>query len=277
MKLYISADMEGTAAVASWTQVDPKNQTEYPYYRKLMSLEVRAAIDGARDAGVSGVLINDSHSAMRNVLWDELPDDVRMIYGNRKPFSMSEGIEAGFACAFFTGYHAGIGERDGTLDHTYTPDTLYEVRVNGTRCSEALLNAAVLGLHGVPVGLISGDRTTVEGAKAHLPWLEGAIVKESIGRFAVNSLSPPEARARIRTAAQRAIERLGEMRLFRFEPPIVLELDFAGTQNADFAELIPGMERIGGRTVRFAHDDYAVVFKTFVAAFRLGASANTPV
>ncbi|MBC5822447.1 MAG: M55 family metallopeptidase [Candidatus Eremiobacteraeota bacterium] len=30
MKLYVSADMEGTAAVASWTQVEPKTATEYP-------------------------------------------------------------------------------------------------------------------------------------------------------------------------------------------------------------------------------------------------------
>jgi D-aminopeptidase len=67
------------------------------------------------------------------------------------------------------------------------------------------------------------------------------------------------------------------MRLYRFEPPIALELDFAGTQNADFAELIPGFERTGGRSVRFVHDDYAVVFKAFVAAFRLGAAANAPV
>jgi len=277
MRLYISADMEGTAAVASWTQCDPKNTTEYPYYRRLMSLEVRAAIDGAREAGVKDVLVNDSHSAMRNVLWDELPDDVRMIYGNRKPLSMSEGIEAGYSAAFFTGYHAAIGEADGTLDHTYTPDTLYNVRVNGIRCSEATLNAAVLGLFGVPVALISGDRTTVDGARAQLPWIEGVVTKESIGRFAVNSLSPVEACKRIRAGAHRAIERLGEMRPFRFEPPIALELDFAGTQNADFAELIPGFERTGGRSVRFVHDDYTVVFKAFVAAFRLGAAANAPV
>jgi D-amino peptidase len=277
VNLYISADMEGTAAVASWTQVDPKNTTEYPYYRRLMSLEVRAAIDGARDAGVTEVLINDSHSAMRNVLWDELPADVRMIYGSRKPFSMSEGIDRRFGCAFFTGYHAGIGEADGALDHTYSPDTLYAVRVNGERCSEALLNAAVLGLHGVPVVLITGDRTTVEGAQAQMPWLEGAIVKESIGRFAVNSLSPEAARAAIRAAARRAVARVNEAKPFVFEPPVALELDFVGTQNADFAELIPGMERMGGRTLRFVHDDYAVVFKAFVAAFRLGAAANAPV
>jgi D-amino peptidase len=67
------------------------------------------------------------------------------------------------------------------------------------------------------------------------------------------------------------------MQPFRFEPPVVLEIDFTGTQNADFAELIPGFDRIGGRSVRFEHDDYAIVFKAFVAAMRLGAAANAPV
>jgi D-amino peptidase len=277
VKLYISADMEGTAAVASWTQVDPKNTTEYPYYRRLMSLEVRAAIDGARAAGATDVLVNDSHSSMRNVLWDELPDDVRMIYGNRKPFSMNEGIDASFAAAFFTGYHAGVGEADGTLDHTYSPDTVYAVRVNGIRCSEGLLNAALAGSYGVPVVLVTGDRVTVESLARHLPWIRTVATKEAIGRFAVNSLSPEFARRRIAAAAREAIERVGEAKPFVFDAPIDLEIDFTGTQNADFAELIPGVERIGGRTVRYVHDDFRVAFRTFMAAMRLGGAANAPV
>lgn len=277
MNLYISADMEGTAAVASWTQVDPKNTTEYPYYRRLMSQEVRAAIDGARDAGVTHVLVNDSHSAMRNVLWDELPDDVRMIYGNRKPFSMTEGVTANFAAAFFTGYHAAAGARDGALAHTFSPEVIYDVRVNGVACSEATLNAALLGLHGVPVVLVSGDRTCVESVKKQLPWVEGVVTKDSIGQFAANSLSPAEARRRIRAGATRAIERLGEAKPFVFEPPIALEIDFVHAHNADFVDLMPGVERTGGRTVRFEHGDYRVVYRAFVAAVRLGGAANAPV
>jgi D-amino peptidase len=226
MKLYLSADMEGTAAVASWTQVDPTNTTEYPYYRRLMSREVRAAIDGAREAGVTDVLVNDSHSSMRNVMWDELPDDVRMIYGNRKPFSMSEGVDTTFGAAFFTGYHAGVGEANGTLDHTYTSETLYNTRVNGVRCNEAILNAAVVGTHGVPVVLITGDRVTIEGTRAVLPWITGVVVKESIGRFAVNSVSPERARGLIRAGAIAAIRTVAAAKPFVFEPPIALEIDF---------------------------------------------------
>lgn len=281
MKLYISADMEGTASVCSWTQVDPANTTEYPYYRRLMSQEVRAAIDGARAAGVGDILINDSHSSMRNVLWDELPDDVRMIYGNRKPFSMAEGADSSYDAAFFTGYHAACGTQDGVLDHTYTSETLRDTRVNGIRCSEAILNAAVLGLSGVPVVLMSGDRVAVEEIKAVMPWVTGVVVKDSIGRFATNSLSPARARELIREGAEEAIATLRDpnrgVKPFVFEPPIALELDFVFTHNADYAELIPGFERTGGRSVRFVHDDYRVIFKAYVAAYRLGAAANAPV
>jgi D-amino peptidase len=277
MKLYISADMEGTAAVCSWTQVDPGNTTEYPYYRRLMSREVRAAIDGAREAGVRDVLVNDAHSSMRNVLWDELPEDVRMIYGNRKPFSMAEGADGSFDAAFFTGYHAGIGTQDGVLDHTYTDETLRETRVNGRVCNEAMLNAAVLGLGGVPVVLVTGDRVAVHQMLSAFPWATGVVVKDSIGRYATNSISPARARGLIREGAREAIGRLKEAKPFVFEPPIELALDFAFTHNADYAELIPGFERTGGRSVRFVHHDYRVIFKAYVAAYRLGAAANANV
>ncbi len=276
-RLYISADMEGTAAVASWTQVDPTNASEYPLYRRLMSLEVRAAIDGARAAGAGDVLVNDSHYHMRNVLWDELPPDVRMIYGNRKPYSMSEGIDGSYEAAFFTGYHAAVGTRDGVLDHTYTDETLYETRVNGKACSEAMLNAGLLGVAGVPVVLITGDRATIEQTQREMPWITGVVVKESIGRFATNSVSPERARELIHVGAREAFSRRAEAQPYVFAPPIVLELDFVSTQNADFAELIPGFERIGGRTVRYTHDDYRTIFRAFVAAFRLGAAANAHV
>ncbi|MBV8581285.1 MAG: M55 family metallopeptidase [Candidatus Eremiobacteraeota bacterium] len=277
MKLYISADMEGTAAVCSWTQVDPSNTTEYPYYRRLMSQEVRAAIDGAREAGVGDVLINDSHSSMRNVLWDELPDDVRLIYGNRKPFSMAEGIDDSFDLAFFTGYHGAVGTQDATLDHTYTSETLRETRINGRVCSEAMVNAGVLGLAGVPVVLITGDRACIEQTKAAMPWITGVVVKDSIGRFATNSVSPARARELIRAAAKEAVGRAKDARPYVFEPPIALDLDFVYTHNADYAELIPGFERTGPRSTRFVHDDYRLIFKAYVAAYRLGAAANAHV
>ena len=277
MKLYISADMEGTAGVCSWEQVDARTYTaDYLIYQRYMTQEVRAAVDGARAGGATDVVINDSHGPMRNVLWDGLPSDVRMIYGNRKPFSMMQDLDASFGGVFFTGYHAAIGDADGTLCHTYTPSVVYNVRVNGVRCSEATLNAAIAGYYGVPVLMITGDRVTIEHARSQMPWISGVVIKESIGNYAVDSVSPETAQQMIRDSAKDAASRATFAKPFVFEAPITLEIDVARVEQADWIAVIPGFERIADRTVRFVCNDYLEAFKAFVAAFRLGAAAGEP-
>ncbi|MHB8144871.1 MAG: M55 family metallopeptidase [Vulcanimicrobiaceae bacterium] len=277
MKIYVSCDMEGTAGVCSWEQVDARNYTpEYSIYRRYMTGEVRAAIEGARAAGASEVLVNDSHGPMRNLLFDQLPDDLRVIFGNRKPYSMVQGLDRTFAGVFFTGYHAAIGTADATLCHTYTPSVVYGVRVNGVRCSEATLNAALAGYHGVPVLLVTGDAATIAEVREQMPWVTGVVVKESVGNYAADSLSPQAAQEAIRAGAAGAVRNSAAARPFVFEAPIALEIDLARVEQADHIEVIPSFERTGSRSVRFVHDDYRTVFKAFVAAFRMGALADEP-
>ncbi len=277
MNIYISCDMEGTAGVCSWDQVDARKYTpDYFIYRKYMTGEVRAAIDGAREAGAQGICVNDSHGPMRNLILDDLPDDVRVVSGNRKPFSMVQQVDGGFGGVFFTGYHGAIGDANATLCHTYTPSVIYDVRINGVRCSEATLNAALAGHFGVPVLLITGDRVTVEGAKSQMPWITGVVVKESIGNYAVDSISPQAAQDAIKAGASQAVRNAANAKPFVFEPPITMEIDMTRVEQADYVSLIPGFERSGARQVRFAHIDYPTVFRAFVAAFRLGAVADQP-
>jgi D-amino peptidase len=269
--------MEGTAGVCSWEQVDARNyKPDYFIYRKYMTAEVCAAIAGARESGASGILVNDSHGPMRNIILDDVPEDVRVVFGNRKPFSMVQSVDGGYGGVFFTGYHGAIGEANATLCHTYTPAVVYDVRMNGVRCSEATLNAALAGHFGVPVLLITGDRVTVESAKAQMPWITGVIVKESIGNYAVDSVSPQAAQNLIRAGAAQAVTNAANAKPLRFEPPITMEIDLTRVEQADHVALIPGFERSGPRQVRFTHNDYPTVFRAFVAAFRLGAVADQP-
>jgi D-amino peptidase len=275
MKLYVSCDMEGTAGVCTWAQCDPSNAHEYPIYRRYMTREVRAAVDGAREGGATEVLINDSHWDMRNVLWDELPFDVRVISGARKPLSMAQGLE-GCRAAFFTGYHGKGGDGDATLAHTYTSETLYNVTVNGIQCSEATLNAAMAGVHGTPLVLITGDRTIVNEVTELMPWVTGVVVKDSIGYFAANSLTPAAAQAAIRAGAREAMGKIGRAQLFTFKAPITMDLEFSRVECADVVMLMPQFARTGGRSVRFVADHYPQVYRAFVAAFRLAGTALAP-
>ena len=268
--------MEGTAGVCSWRQCDPENAHEYPTYRRYMTQEVAAAIAGANEAGVADVLVNDSHWSMRNLLWDELPqgERVRVISGTPKPFSMGQGLEPGFDAVFFTGYHAKAGDA-ATLAHTSSDATIYNVTINGTRCSEALLFAALAGSYGVPVVLITGDRAIVDEATAAMPWAVGVAVKDQIGFSAVNSLTPVAAQRAIRDGAREAIGRIERAKPFVFDAPYELEIETVTVEQAEFAELLPGFVRTSGRSVAFKANDYRATLQAYLVALRLAGAANS--
>ena len=276
MKVYISADMEGIAGITAVEQVNPVGQPEYARSCELMTGEVNAACEGALAAGARAILVNDSHWNMRNIIHENLPPDVRLIRGSPKPLSMNEGLDPSFSAAAFVGYHAGAGTHDAVQDHTYTDETIYDVRVNGELCSEARINAAVAGTFNVPVVFLSGDQSACADAKSFLPWIETVQVKRAIGRYAAESMSPVQARAAIRAGIERAL-REGPARgakPYRFSSPITLELRFTSTAKADMASLLPGSERTAGRTLRFVHDDFVTVFRAFRALMTLGASIS---
>jgi D-amino peptidase len=272
MRIYISVDMEGVAGVVHEDQTDPTEPRfsgEYNRFRRLMTNEANAAIAGALEAGANSVVVNDSHWLMRNLLTEDLNPAAELLSGGPKRLSMVEGIDGGFDAAMFIGYHARAGTRNATIDHTYT-SRVHEARIDGHPVGELALNAAMAGLHGVPVALVSGDQALAAEAKALLgAAVEAVIVKEAVGRFAARSLAPSVACERIRAGAAVALKRTHKP--FTFRSPIKLEVDFIATQMADMAELVPGSSRAGGRTVSYAGDDYREIFRAWRAMYNLAS------
>jgi D-amino peptidase len=272
MRVYISVDMEGIAGVVHEDQTDPtepRHSGEYNRFRRLMTDEANAAIAGALEAGAKTVLVNDSHWLMRNLLAEDLNPAAELVSGGPKRLSMVEGIDTGFDAAMFIGYHARAGTRNATIDHTYT-SRVYEARLNGEPVGELALNAAMAGVHNVPVALVSGDKALAEEARALLGGgVEAVVVKEAVGRFAARSLAPSVACGRIRAGAAAALRRTHSP--LRIPAPIRLEVDFALTQMADMAELVPGSCRTAGRTVGYTGDDYREVFRAWRAMYNLAS------
>ncbi|TMI77011.1 MAG: hypothetical protein E6H04_14555, partial [Bacillati bacterium ANGP1] len=128
MKVFISADMEGTAGVTDWDQVMP-DQPDYARFRRLMTEEVNAAILGALEGGAKEIVVNDSHNTMRNLLIEELHPLAQLISGSPKPYSMMQGIDNTFDAVFFTGYHAAAGTQNGILDHTYSSLSVRQLKL----------------------------------------------------------------------------------------------------------------------------------------------------
>jgi len=273
MRVYISVDMEGVAGVVHESQTDPVTPAfaaEYARFRRLMTAEANAAVEGALAAGATKVLVNDSHWFMRNLLAEELHQAAELVSGDPKPRSMVQGIDGGFDAALFIGYHARAGTRNAVLDHTYA-DRIHDVRLNGAPVGELGLNAAFAGVHGVPVALVSGDAAVAAEATELLgDGVATVVVKQAVSRHAAQSVPPAVACRLIKEEVTRALERAHKP--FVLPAPITLEIEFALTIHADMAELCPGATRSAGRTVAFTHRDYSDVFRAWRAMLNLSAA-----
>lgn len=254
MKVYISVDMEGVACVTHGDHTKLQGE-EYERARKWMTAEANAAIEAAFEAGAQEVVVSDSHGHMRNMLPDEVHEDAILVRGSPRALTMMEGVDETFDAAFFVGYHSQAGTPLGVLAHTYIGSAVYAVRLNGTTVGEPGFNAAIAGHFGVPLALACGDDTVATEVQALMPWTECVTTKWALSTLAARNLTPKASQKRIREGAKRALGRLSEMKPLVFEAPIRFEVDFMRPLSAHLAGDIPGVERIGGRTLAYTGKD----------------------
>lgn len=272
MRVYISVDMEGITGVVSPTQVRP-GERDYERFRRIMTQEANAAIQGAIDGGATEILVNDSHGPMTNLLIEELNPAAGLISGSPKPHGMMQGIGPGFATVFFIGYHSRHGTAQSVLDHTWSSASVVHAELNGRPVCEGDLNTGLAGEYGVPVGLVTGDETYCRQQQELLGEdLPVVAVKTSISRFAAASLPLAEAHRRIREAAARAVTL--QRQPYRFEPPLRIAISFNHAGRADMAALIPGTERVDGLRVAYTAPDYSTLLRAWQAMIALAGTGG---
>ena len=260
MKVFLSADMEGTCGIAAWPETDRSTPCDYTPVQQQMSREVAAACRGALAAGAEEVLVKDAHDSARNIDPTVLPRGIRM---NRAwsgdPLCMMSGLdEEAYDAVFFTGYHSWAGSPGNPLSHTMNT-RINRVTINGVRASEFLLNAYTAGYFGVPVALITGDENLCAFARELIP--EITAVPVNVGRGAgVTSLHPQEAVERIETAAKEAIAKAP---LCRVPMPeyFRIEVDFFKHHMAYFKSFYPEAELKEDKIVCFEHHDWYEVLR----------------
>lgn len=273
MKIFISADLEGIGGIVSpeHTRVEGR---EHERARRLMTGEVNAAIEGIlKTCKPESIVVNDSHATMCNIIPEELNETAELITGSPKPFAMMEGIDTSFDAAFFIGYHAMRGSYPSVLEHTFHGRVVFDILINEKRVGETALNAAVAGVYGVPVALVTGDRTLTEEASKFLGNVETIAVKEAVGRYAAKCLTLARARMAIKDAASRAVKHVNKFKLFKFKAPTKLDIVFVNTGMAELAELAPGTKRIDGRTVSYTSKNFLEVHKALLAMITLAGTS----
>ena len=273
IKVYISADMEGIAGVVSGEQLGPQG-FEYQRFREFMTNEVLAAIEGARAAGATEILVSDSHGNGQNLLVEKFSKDVQIVRSWPRPLMMMQGIDSTFAAVLFVGYHTGTTNTEGVRAHTMSSANFADVKLNGVSVPEAGLNAAIAGHFGVPVALITGDEAIVKEARALLGDVEGAVVKWPYGFHSARTLTPEASCELIRARAKTAVERARGRKPYRVTTPVELELRFKNYRPAELLAYLPNVERVDAHSIRFRGKDVIEVakFLEFVLYYEPGLS-----
>ncbi len=254
LKVYISADMEGITGVVTSDQLGPAG-FEYQRARQWMTDEVNAAIQGARDAGATEILVSDSHGNGQNLLIDQLPNDVRLVRSWPRPLMMMEGIDSTFDAALFIGYHAGTANVAGVRAHTMSSATLTGVALNGTQVPEGGFNAAIAGHFGVPIVMISGDDAAIEEVRKFTGPIAGAEVKKALSFHSAITLTPKAGQELIRAQAKAGIDNRGSARPYRLTGNVTLDVSFKHYRAAEIVAYLPGIRRVDAHTIRFVGRD----------------------
>jgi D-amino peptidase len=272
MKLYVSFDMEGITC-AHYVDDVIEGRGQYAEFRRIGTREVNAAIEGALEAGVTSILVRDSHGPAKNLLPEELHPSAEYITGWVAKNQTMAGLDSTFDAVFLIGYHSKAGTPNGVLSHTYMGRQFRSVRLNGEEVGEIGLAAAMAGRVNVPIALVTGDVAAVKEAEDLLPGVQVVAVKEGLDRFTAKSLSPSESRSRIRDAARRSIDQLQSVAVYRPATPARLEIELESISMGTAVSWIPGFERNSARNVSFEHDDFEVIYNAMVVA---GMVAGSP-
>jgi D-amino peptidase len=223
-RILIVTDLEGVGGVNDADEQLLPGQRRYMESRHLLIGEVTAAVEGARAAGASEIVIWDGHDGSRTLSIDEIPSSAKLIQGRPTPanYYMSERLYGG---VMFIGQHPMAGTKNGVLAHSQSFN-VKRITINGKEVGELGQLAAIAGYFDIPVIMLSGDKTACAEMVDLQPNAMTVAVKEMAGKNSTLSLSHAEAKRQIQEAARKAVANIREYKPWKIAGPIELVFEF---------------------------------------------------
>jgi D-amino peptidase len=248
--VFLITDAEGVAGVCRQDQTDPKDQE----MRQLLTGEINAAVEGLYDGGADDVIVWDGHDGSQTLSALTIHPRSKLIIGD---LGVTMTLERHYAAIGFIGQHARANSKGGIMAHSYSSLGIQTMLMNGKPVGEIETRAALAGAFNSPVIFLSGDRAAADDLHAVVPGAEVAVVKEGFANYACQTLSAPAAQHLIRDRAQRAMQRVNEIKPYKIEGPVTIQIEYT-TRNAlgVDANLRPGAEIIDPRTIRYSGKDF---------------------
>src|SRR4030042_191594 len=101
--------------------------------RRLLTGEVNAAVQGAKEGGCDDIVVWDGHSSGANFIVEDLHPDAEYVINGGHPHWIPP--DEPFDAIALVGFHAMAGTPKGILEHTQSYDVVH-YSVNGVEMGE---------------------------------------------------------------------------------------------------------------------------------------------
>lgn len=259
MKIYLSADIEGTCGIVDWSEASLDSKF-IEYHKDQMSKEASAACKGANSSGANDILIKDAHSTARNINPQLLPENVKILRGwTKDPHVMMGAIDKSYDACLFIGYHSGASQNGNPLSHTMCLDYDY-IKINNETASEFMINAYTCAYYNVPVAFLSGDEMLCENAKKLNPNIATVPVSKGIGNGSI-SIHPNLAIKQIESGVKESLSGDLSRHIIKLPKSFEVKIKFKDHYKAYKASFYPNIKKLDSQTVLFNTDDYYEVLR----------------
>jgi D-amino peptidase len=260
--VFVLCDLEGVSGVVNFDADCAPGQPNYTRSLRLATEELNALIRGLRRGGAEEITVLDGHGP--GGLDIELVKEEAEIYLGR-PLSFPFGLDRGWDTVVLFAHHAMEGTPEANLRHSWSHKSIEECTLNGEPIGEIGWYVYLAGYFGVPVILITGDDKACAEAQRYVPNMEIAVVKKGCSVSMAICKSPHASRRIIEKAAERAMQRIEEIKPVIPSPPYRATRRYAEPKMAEgFCSSRPWAQRIDEKTVAVESDDYLDLSRRFL-------------
>jgi D-amino peptidase len=261
LKIFMHCDMDGSSGIftreLAWYWETGVREQVGAQAREFFTADVNAASTAALAAGVTELIVCDTHHGGGNLLRDKLLQDSRITYLYR-----SVGLEAGkrrwmpgldqtVDGLMLPGHHAKACTEYAFMPHTWNRDWL-DFTINGQSVGEIGIETCFAGHWNIPLIFVQGDEAACYETRRQFPDVVTASVKQGgTNQELCTGLDQDSAHRETARRITEALEKLraGRMRPYKPTLPMTVTLRFRTTDAAAKAAQRPSVFRLDDHTV----------------------------
>ena len=259
LKIFMHCDMDGSPGIftreQAWYWENGVREHVAAEARELFTADINAASAAALAAGVTELIVCDTHHGGGNFIREKLLSDPRITYlyrsvgmenGKRR---WMPGMDQTVHGLMLPGHHAKSFTKDAFLPHTWNHEWV-DFTINGQSVGEIGIETCFAGHWDVPLIFVQGDEAACYETRRQFPGVITTAVKQGTTDACVG-LDPATAQRETARGISEAIGKLREGRMRPYKPtlPMTVTLRMRTMDAAAKAAQRPGALRLDDHTI----------------------------